>query len=130
MKKYLFCAITLLIMCFASAQATATMVDDAPFNYEDVEVRPEFPGGHKEMMGFISKNFKLSEDYEGNGGILKVAFIIEVDGSITNIKVVKDIGGGTAVEAKRVVSIFPKWSAGEFAGGKVRVLYELPMKIN
>lgn len=128
MKKILFSVITLFIVSFASAQATATMVDDAPFNYSDVEVRPEFPGGYNELLSFIGKNFKLN-DYEGYGGTLKVAFIIEIDGSVTNVKVVKDIGGGTGAEAKRVISMSPKWSSGEFGGKKVRVLYELPIKI-
>lgn len=129
MKKFLFSLITLFIVSFVSAQATATIVDDAPFNYADVEVRPEFPGGYNELLNFIGKNFKLN-DYEGYGGTLKVAFIIEVDGSVTNVKVVKDIGGGTAAEAKRVIMMSPKWSSGEFGGKKVRVLYELPIKIS
>lgn len=129
MKKFLFSVITLFIVSFASAQATATMVDDAPFNFEDVEIRPEFPGGYNEFLNFIGKNFKIT-DYEGQGGTLKVAFVIETDGSITNVKVVKDIGGGTGAEAKRVIIMSPKWSSGEFGGKKVRVLYELPIKIS
>jgi hypothetical protein len=129
MKKKMFSIITLLIVSFVSAQATATLTDDAPFNYEEVEVRPEFPGGYNELLNFIGKNFRLG-DYEGYGGTMKVAFIIEIDGSITNIKVIKDIGGETAAEARRVISMFPKWTSGEFGGKKVRVLYELPIKIS
>lgn len=125
----MFSIITLLIVSFVSAQATATLTDDAPFNYEEVEVRPEFPGGYNELLNFIGKNFRLG-DYEGYGGTMKVAFIIEIDGSITNIKVIKDIGGETAAEARRVISMFPKWTSGEFGGKKVRVLYELPIKIS
>lgn len=128
MKKNLLLLIVLFIVNFASAQVTATIVDDAPFNYDDVEVRPEFPGGYNNLLAFIGKNFKLT-DYEGYGGTLKVAFIIETDGSITNIKVVKDLGDGTGAEAKRVMQMSPKWSAGEFGGKKVRVLYELPIKV-
>lgn len=128
MKRLLLSIITLIIVQFASAQANTTMIDDAPYNYEDVEVRPEFPGGINQFMDFIGKNFKMP-DYEGYGGTLKVAFIIEIDGSVTNVKVVKDLGDGTGDEAKRVVSISPRWSSGEFRGKKVRVLYELPIKI-
>ena len=128
MKKNLLLVIILFVVNFVSAQATATIVDDAPYNYEDVEVRPEFPGGYNELMNFIGKNFKMPE-YDGNGGVLKVAFIIEVDGSVTNVKVVKDLGEGTGAEAKRVISSSPRWSSGEFRGKKVRVLYELPIKI-
>ncbi|PZX92280.1 hypothetical protein DOS84_15825 [Flavobacterium aquariorum] len=128
MKKNLLLVVALFIASFASAQATATIIDDAPYNYEEVEVRPEFPGGNNELMNFIGKNFKIP-DYEGSGGTLKIAFIIEIDGSITNVKVVKDLGDGTGAEAKRVISSSPRWSSGETRGKKVRVLYELPIKI-
>lgn len=128
MKRILLSLITLFIVNFASAQANTTMVDDAPYNYDDVEVRPEFPGGYNELLAFIGKNYKMPE-YDGSGGTLKVAFVIEIDGSVTNVKVVKDLGEGTGAEAKRVISLSPRWSSGEFRGKKVRVLYELPIKI-
>lgn len=128
MKKNLLLMVVFFTVQFASAQANTTMVDDAPYNYEDVEVRPEFPGGFNELMSFIGKNFKMPE-YEGSGGVLKVAFIIEIDGSVSNVKVVRDLGEGTGDEAKRVVLMLPNWSSGEFRGKKVRVLYELPIKI-
>ena len=99
MKRILLSLIALFIVSFASAQATATIIDDAPYNYEEVEVRPEFPGGNNELMNFIGKNFKIP-DYEGSGGTLKVAFIIEIDGSVTNVKVVKDLGEGTGAERR------------------------------
>lgn len=128
MKKILLSVIALFIVNFASAQVTATMVDDAPYSYEEVEIRPEFPGGNNAFMTFISKNFQMP-DYDGNGGTLKIAFIIEVDGSVTNVSVVKDLGGGTGAEAKRVISMSPKWTCGETRGQKVRVLFEVPIKI-
>src|SRR6478736_4754856 len=99
MKKKLLSIIALFIVSIASAQVTATIVDDAPYDYQEVEVRPEFPGGNNALMAFISANFKMP-DYDGGGGTLKVAFVIETDGSITNVKVVKDLGQGTGAEAK------------------------------
>lgn len=128
MKKILLSIFALFVVSFASAQATATIVDDAPYNYEEVEVRPEFPGGNKALMAFIGANFKMP-DYEGGGGTIKVAFVIEIDGTVTNVKVVKDLGQGTGAEAKRVISMSPRWSSGEHRGQKVRVLYEIPIKI-
>jgi hypothetical protein len=128
MKKLLLSVITLFIVNITSAQSTNTYVDDAPYNYEEVELRPEFPGGYNELLNFIGKNYKMP-DYDGNGGVLKVAFIIEIDGSISNVSVVKDLGEGTGAEAKRVISLSPRWSIGEHRGKKVRVLYELPIKI-
>lgn len=128
MKKFLLSIITLFLVSFASAQSTDNYVDDAPYAFEEVEVRPEFPGGHNAFMTFISSNFQMP-DYEGNGGTLKIEFIIEMDGVVTNVNVVKDLGGGTGAEAKRVISKSPKWSPGETRGKKVRVLYQVPIKI-
>jgi hypothetical protein len=128
MKKILLSVITLFIMSFASAQTTDNYVDDAPYSYTEVEVRPEFPGGNNAFMTFVGSNFKIP-DYDGNGGTLKVAFIIEIDGTITNVNIVKDLGGGTAEEAKRVIGMSPKWIPGETRGKKVRVIFELPIKI-
>ncbi|HSD06421.1 energy transducer TonB [Flavobacterium sp.] len=128
MKKILLSVIALFIVSIASAQVTATIVDDAPYDYQEVEVRPEFPGGNSALMAFIGSNFKMPE-YDGGGGTIKVAFVIEIDGSVTNVKVTKDLGQGTGAEAKRVVSLLPRWTAGEHLGKKVRVLYEIPIKI-
>jgi hypothetical protein len=129
MKNFLLSVFALFIVDFASAQVTATIVDDAPYSYEEVEVRPEFPGGNSAFMTFISSNFQMPAEYDSTGGTLKVAFIIEVDGTVTNVSVVKDLGGGTGAEAKRVISKSPKWTSGETRGKKVRVLYEVPIKI-
>lgn len=128
MKKILLSAITLFIMSFATAQATDNYIDDAPYAYEEVEVKPEFPGGHNAFINFISSNFKMP-DYEGYGGTLKIGFIIEIDGQVTNVNIVKDLGSGTGSEAKRVISKSPRWSPGETNGKKVRVVHEVPIKI-
>lgn len=128
MRRILLLFITVFIVDNASAQVTATIVDDAPYSYEEVEVRPEFPGGNNAFMTFISSNFQMP-DYDGNGGTLKIAFIIEIDGTVTNVSIVKDLGGGTGAEAKRVISMSPKWTSGETRGKKVRVLYVVPIKI-
>jgi hypothetical protein len=128
MKKFLLSVITLFVMSIASAQTTDNYVDDAPYAYEEVEVRPEFPGGNNAFMNFISTNFRMP-DYDGNGGTLRIEFIIEIDGTVTNVNVVKDLGSGTGAEAKRVISNSPKWTSGETRGRKVRVHYKLPIKI-
>lgn len=128
MKKILLSTIAMFFMSFVSAQANDGYIDDAPYSYEEVEIRPEFPGGPRGLMNFIVSNFKVP-DYEGYGGTVKVDFIIEIDGTVTNVKVMKDIGGGTGEEAKRVISMLPKWSSGEHLGKKIRVLYQLPIKI-
>ena len=128
MKKILLLGIFIFIAQFASAQPTIDFVDDAPYNFEEVEVRPEFPGGYNEFMKFIGKNFVMP-DYDGNGGTLKISFIIEISGKIGNVVIIKDLGDGTGAEGKRVISMSPPWSPGEHRGKIVRVIYELPIKI-
>jgi periplasmic protein TonB len=62
-------------------------------------------------------------------GKVYVTFVVEKDGSLTDIKVLRDIGYGTGKEAIRVLSKCPKWMPGEQNGKKVRVLYSLPITI-
>mgnify|MGYP003411423114 CR=1 FL=1 len=66
---------------------------------------------------------------EGLKGKVFVSFVVEKDGSLTDIKVIRDIGYGTGKEAIRVLKQCPKWNPGEQNGKKVRVLYSLPINI-
>ena len=63
-------------------------------------------------------------------GKVYVTFVVEKDGSLTDIKVIRDIGFGTGKEAIRVLKSSPKWTPGEKNGKKVRVLYSIPITIN
>jgi protein TonB len=77
---------------------------------------------------FIGKNFQVPDE-EGLKGKVFVTFVVEKDGSLTDIKVIRDIGYGTGKEAIRVLKSCPKWNAGEQNGKKVRVQYSLPISI-
>lgn len=59
-----------------------------------------------------------------------MTFVVEIDGKLGDIKIIRDIGYGTGEEAIRVLSQCPNWIPGELAGEKVRVLYALPIAIN
>jgi hypothetical protein len=128
MKKIILFAFTIFSIHFASAQATSTYVDDAPYNYEEVDEKPEFPGGIIEFKTFIAKNLKLN-DYEGDSGVLKVSFIIETNGEVSNVEIVADLGEGSGKEAVRVVSLSPHWKPGVHRGKIVRVINEIPIRI-
>ena len=93
-----------------------------------VQTKPQYPGGNAEFMKFVTKNFQ-TEELEGLSGIIKVSFVIETDGSIKQIKILKDIGGSSASESKRVVGLLSKWSVGQMNGTPVRVRYSLPVTI-
>lgn len=101
---------------------------DEIYTTAGLEVRPEFPGGIQEFYNFIGANYK-TPNTAGLAGKVYVSFVIEKDGSVTDIKVLRDIGHGTGREAVRVLSMCPKWIPGEQNGKKVRVLYSLPISI-
>ena len=89
-----------------------------------------FPGGEDALYDFIAKNLKYPQAAKDSNiqGKVFVQFVVEKDGSITNAKVLRDIGGGCGEEALRVVKMMPKWKPGEIRGTKYRVQCTLPVK--
>ncbi|MDP5202501.1 energy transducer TonB [Flavobacterium sp. DG2-3] len=102
--------------------------DNTVYNTAGIEVKPDFPGGIEKFYKFVGNNYKTPEE-EGLKGKVYVTFVVEKDGSLTDIKVLRDIGYGTGAEAIRVLKKCPKWTPGEQNGKKVRVLYSLPITI-
>jgi protein TonB len=102
--------------------------DNSIYNTAGIEVKPDFPGGMEKFYKFVGKNYQVPEE-EGLKGKVFVSFVVEKDGSLTDIKVIRDIGYGTGKEAIRVLRSCPKWNPGEQNGKKVRVLYSLPINI-
>ena len=94
-----------------------------------IESRPEYKGGLSEFYKYISKNYQTPGDKNFKGGKVFVTFVIEKDGSVTDIKVLRDCGFGTGDEAKRVLSSCPKWIPAEQNGKKVRVQYAIPINL-
>jgi protein TonB len=107
----------------------ADIVDDNNiYSTAGIEVKPDFPGGIEKFYKFVGNNYRTPEE-EGLKGKVYVTFVVEKDGSLTDIKVVRDIGYGTGTEAVRVLKKCPKWNPGEQNGKKVRVQYSLPITI-
>jgi len=102
--------------------------DNSIYNTAGIEVKPDFPGGMEKFYKFVGNNYQTPEE-EGLKGKVYVTFVVEKDGSLTDIKVIRDIGYGTGKEAIRVLNKCPKWTPGEQNGKKVRVLYSLPITI-
>ena len=94
-----------------------------------VEDDPEFPGGTDSLIAFIQRNLVYPRQAIDNKieGKVYVTFTIEVDGSISNVRLLRDIGGGCGAEAVRVVKMMPKWKPGRQHGKPVRVQYNLPI---
>ena len=105
-------------------------VDD-PDNpvFEVVESMPEFPGGGMTaMMQFLSKNIKYPVNAQKNGtqGRVTVQFIVNADGSISNIGIIRGVDPELDGEAVRVISTMPNWKPGTQKGKPVRVKYTVP----
>ena len=97
--------------------------------YQIAEEMPEFPGGVEALMDFVGKNVKYPEEAKEKeiSGRVFVSFVIEKDGSVSNVKVLRGIGGGCDEEAVRVIKGMPKWKPGIQKGKPVRVSYMMPI---
>jgi len=94
-----------------------------------IEKKPDFPGGLAKFHEFVNRNFNLNAGYKGKGKVF-VMFVVEKDGSLSDIKVLRDVGFDTGKEAVRLLKAAPRWIPGEQNGKKVRVHYSLPIEIN
>lgn len=95
-----------------------------------VESMPQFPGGLTELMRYLSTSIKYPALAKESGiqGKVFVSFVIEKDGSVTDISILRGIGGGCDEEAVRVVENMPKWIPGKQRNMPVRVRFNLPIK--
>ena len=94
-----------------------------------VEEMPEFPGGMQKLAEYLAKNIKYPQMARESGiqGKVFITFVVEPDGSVSNVQVLRSLGGGCDEEAVRVVKSMPKWKPGKQRGKAVRVSYNLPV---
>ncbi|MBQ8714634.1 MAG: TonB family protein [Prevotella sp.] len=117
-----------------SVQAQKTVVSNEASAkekvYDVVEQMPEYPGGMSELMKFIGDTMKYPEDAEKQQkeGLVIVRFVVEKDGSVNDVEVVKDAWPSLDAEAIRVVKLLPKWTPGKQNGKVVRVKYTIPLR--
>ena len=97
-----------------------------------VEVNPEPRGGMKAFMSWISSNYDYPQAALENGinGVVEVSFVVEKDGSLTDINVKRDLKYGTGEAAAKLLKKAPKWKPGIQNGRPVRVAYTLPIRLN
>lgn len=132
MKKLLF--LIICIVAFQNTKAQSEPVAPTPteentvYNSAGLEIKPEFKGGLNKFYEYIAKNYR-TPDVPGLNGQLMISFVVEKDGSITDIKVLKDLGYGTGEEAIRILKKCPKWTPAEQKGKKVRCSFMLPLRI-
>ena len=97
--------------------------------YQIVEEMPQFPGGETKLMEYIAKNLTYPQEARDKGidGRVFIGMVIEKDGSVSNVKVLRGIGSGCDEEAVRVIKSMPKWKPGMMKGEPVPVSYQIPI---
>ncbi|OMQ08463.1 M56 family metallopeptidase [[Flexibacter] sp. ATCC 35103] len=136
LKVFSVSVVYALLLCVFSTKTMAQKASNKAdvkekdlYVLEDVEKLPEFPGGMNEFYKFIGTNFKMPTAVGKNKieGKAYLQFVIEKDGSLSDIVTLKDPGYGIGDEAIRVLKLSPKWTAATQKGKTVRVMYSLPI---
>ena len=130
MKKLTLSIIGLLAFVLVNAQnPDTTVATKDTTRFFRVEILPEFPGGLDKMMQYFDKNLKYPKQakIDGTEGKVFVSFVVEKDGSLTDIKIKESLSPETDSEAIRLVTNSPKWIPGMQGGHPVRVQYSIPV---
>ena len=124
-------------MLIAPAKSSAELTDpvtvvengETEKTWDVVEKMPQYPGGDKELMGYLARNIKYPVEAQKNGtqGKVIVGFTVNSAGKVVNQKVLRGVDAYLDKEAVRVVSTFPTWIPGEQKGEKVSVRYVIPI---
>lgn len=119
-----------------------TIIEDfVPFAMEEEEVEemeiftvvesmPGYPGGDAARMKFLQENIKYPQMARESGiqGTVYATFVVEIDGSVTDVRILRGIGGGCDEEAIRVIEAMPNWNPGMQRGKPVRVQFTMPIR--
>ena len=112
----------------SSQKKTDAVVNIKTDENKSTETAPKYTSGLKKFYQFISENYR-TPDVQGLKGKVVISFVVDVDGSLTDFTIVKDLGYGTGKEAIRVLKKCPKWTPGSQNGIPVRVVYTLPINV-
>jgi protein TonB len=98
--------------------------------FQVVETMPSFPGGDAARMKFLQENITYPQMARESGiqGIVYATFVVEPNGSVSDVRIMRGIGGGCDEEAIRVIKSMPKWNPGMQRGKPVRVQFTMPIK--
>jgi len=121
-------ALMMLVLLFSFMTSTAQTKKNNMV-YDVVEVMPQYPGGQIAMLKYIMENIKYPKQImeEGIQGRVTVRFIVEKDGRVSNVRLLRSVQPSLDKEAIRVVKSMPKWTPGKHNGKPVRVRFNLPV---
>lgn len=129
MKKLIIMALMAVFgLTTVSAQKTVVAKKNQKV-FDIVEQMPEYPGGQAALFEFISKNVKYPEDAVKKKveGKVFVTFVVDTDGKITDVSLLRKVFPSLDAEAIRVISAMPNWIPGKQKGQVVRVKYTVPI---
>lgn len=110
----------------------SSQVKDSSMTYTIAEVMPQFPGGDKALIAYLTKNieYPIWEADQAIEGILYVSFIVEKDGTLSHIKILRSVKGSKNMDKAAIdlISNMPKWRPGTQRGETVRVRYNMPIR--
>ena len=111
-------------------EAPPPVVEDRTYEMFDIQKPPSFPGGEKELLRFLAENIKYPPLARENNiqGNVALTFVVNKNGSVSDVTILRDIGGGCGKEAVRVVNSMPRWNPGEANGNPVKVRFTLPVR--
>jgi len=131
MKKYILVTFIIFAQNLISQNSEPlSTIQKELYDFKTVQVKPEFPGGNEKFLEYVQTNFKKSNPDQNNKGTILASFIIEMDGSITNVAIIKNDGIKTGKTFKRVLEKSPKWLCGEHEGYHVRTKVDFTFALN
>ena len=131
-KAMMIVGISLLLILSSCEKDDDDIDDPEPVTEivdETVDQMASYPGGIPALMDFLNENIKYPEQAEREGieGRVVAGFIVERDGSVSNIEILKSVHPLLDAEVVRVMSLMPNWIPGRQNGQPVRVKYSLPI---
>ena len=125
---YLLNPLMLLLFVFNHNSITGQTNQDTTI-YLTVEQNPSFPGGRDALMNYLASNIQYPQEAKRKlkSGRVYMQFVVETDGSISHVKVLRGVCESLDAEAMRVIKNMPKWTPGYQKGEPVRVSFNLPI---
>lgn len=127
-KKPIFFIILCLSFSTYTLNAQETENQEAELVFTKPEILPQFVGGIDAFTNFFNRKYVMPSSFKGSG-VSVVTFVVEKDGSLSDIKVVNDLGYGTKKELIRVLKQSPKWLPGKLHEKPVRSSYRMPITL-
>ena len=119
----------IVILTGCAAEKEPLIISPLSQDYMTEPTMPKYPGGIEKMFEFIADNLRWPGDDDSCiQGRVVVSFIVEKDGSLTDVKVIKSLDPAFDKEAVRVVKSMPKWEPGMWRGKPARIHYCIPIR--